>query len=497
MQLETFQWHSSNMTEGCTASCEADINRWVSNVRLRCTGDEMKEMGNIIRPWSLPLIYQHKYQLGCMRGSASEWCWLESLKWQGSEIRQYDQDLCATGDPEFDADVCFEEGFNQYAIEADDVRLSNLYEKDLDSFGLLTIFLQLCSDCFLKIFHHRLLAPVLEKSEFTDYLVEQHGELETFCSTAMPLTTSSQDLFLRTMPIPTPTTTDSAPPVMTTCAGQLIEPNPTQLWCDKLSENYNVPTGDLIVLTGDWACGMTKAICAPPACPLKHVGFEQQWTCESLRALISTAENNVTAVEFASWNKRIVGTCDNVRGDQYICTGPPGGKYEFPPPVHAPTSASYYTTATPALPTHAGTTDGCGKYHDVRAGDTCYGIALRECRISCHWVCSLRLDELTDPRSITLEDFLELNPQIWTNCTNLWLDYSYCVAPVLVPPTTSMPSAVDPDLATVAHTMGDVSVGSVVSQVTLLIETSNPGGSGEGFCDADNCYSGGGSMQKL
>ncbi|GKT93655.1 hypothetical protein Ct61P_11505 [Colletotrichum tofieldiae] len=267
-------------------------------------------MGNIIRPWSLPLIYQHKYQLGCMRGSASEWCWLESLKWQGSEIRQYDEDLCATGDPEFDADVCFEEGFNQYAIEADDVRLSNLYEKDL-----------LCSDCFLKIFHHRLLAPVLEKSDFTDYLVEQHGELETFCSTAMPLTTSSQDLFLRTMPIPTPTTTDSAPPVMTTCAGQLIEPNPTKLWCDKLSENYNVPTGDLIVLTGDWACGMTNAICAPPACPLKHIGFEQQWTCESLRALISTAENNVTAVEFASWNKRIVGTCDNVRGDQYICTG--------------------------------------------------------------------------------------------------------------------------------------------------------------------------------
>lgn len=23
-----------------------------------------------------------------------------------------------------------------------------------------------------------------------------------------------------------------------------------------------------------------------------------------------------------------------------------------------------------------------------------------------------------------------LNPQVWENCTNLWLDYSYCVKPV-------------------------------------------------------------------
>lgn len=39
-------------------------------------------------------------------------------------------------------------------------------------------------------------------------------------------------------------------------------------------------------------------------------------------------------------------------------------------------------------------------------------------------------------RSITLDDFLDLNPQIWPNCTNLWLDYSYCVAPVLEPPVS-------------------------------------------------------------
>ncbi|KAL2754187.1 carbohydrate-binding module family 18 protein [Sodiomyces alcalophilus JCM 7366] len=450
MQLEHFQWHVSNMTEGCTASCENDIDQWVSDVQAECSGAEMREMGNIIRPWSLPLIYQHKYQLGCMRGSASEWCWLDSLGWQGSDIIQYDEDLCITGDPDFDADICFDEGFNQFAVEANDVRLTNLYEEEL-----------LCSDCFLKIFHHRLRSPVLEKSDFTDYLIEQHGELEAFCTTSMPLTTSTQALFLRTMPIPTPTASGGAPPAaVTTCAGQLIEPSPSQLWCDNLAIQYNVPTGDLIVLTNDWSCLMSEAICAPPPCPLTYIGFEQEWTCESLRALISTEENNVTAVEFASWNRRIVGTCDHVRGDQYICSGPPGGQYEFPAPVYVPTSASYYTTATPAMPTHTGTTDNCGKYYDTRAGDTCSGIVLQE--------------------SITLDDFLDLNPQIWPNCTNLWLDYSYCVAPVLEPPVSETGQCGPDNEHAICEGSGYGDCCSYSGQC----------GSGEEFCGAGNCYGG-------
>lgn len=42
---------------------------------------------------------------------------------------------------------------------------------------------------------------------------------------------------------------------------------------------------------------------------------------ESLRSLISTEEGEVSVAEFSSWNRRIVGTCDAVRGDQYICEG--------------------------------------------------------------------------------------------------------------------------------------------------------------------------------
>lgn len=63
-----------------------------------CSGGEMKEMGNVIVPWSLPLIYQHRFQLGCMR-SGSTWCWPESLTWEGSDIITWDEEMCATGMP--------------------------------------------------------------------------------------------------------------------------------------------------------------------------------------------------------------------------------------------------------------------------------------------------------------------------------------------------------------------------------------------------------------
>lgn len=36
-----------------------------------------------------------------------------------------------TGDPDFDADVCFEPGFDRTAVEPEDERLANIYDADL------------------------------------------------------------------------------------------------------------------------------------------------------------------------------------------------------------------------------------------------------------------------------------------------------------------------------------------------------------------------------
>ncbi len=199
--------------------------------------------------------------------------------------------MSVTGHTQWDNDICFEPGFDLTAVEPDDVRLANLYNKTMVcisrhiSSGIWLLVLtgspKVCSDCFLKIMHQRLLSPLLRKGNWTDYLVGQHSDLQTFCSTSMPLTTSSATLFKGTVPVPTATptashTTSAASP-STTCMGQMINPPPTPMDCNMLSQEYNVTTGDLTVLTNDWSCWVTKPICAPKPCTLKKIGWFETW----------------------------------------------------------------------------------------------------------------------------------------------------------------------------------------------------------------------------
>jgi hypothetical protein len=114
----------------------------------------MRNDGMLIKPATIPLMYQHQYKLACIPGGSSGWCWLDSLTWQGSDIKRYPSDLCSTGKDinlpqalpsidwietyvripghvEWDADICFEEGFDQMAVEPDDVRLTSLYTQSM------------------------------------------------------------------------------------------------------------------------------------------------------------------------------------------------------------------------------------------------------------------------------------------------------------------------------------------------------------------------------
>ncbi|KAL4862529.1 hypothetical protein BDV12DRAFT_190368 [Aspergillus spectabilis] len=61
-------------------------------------------------------------------------------------------------------------------------------------------------------------------------------------------------------------------------------------------------------------------------------------------------------------------------------------------------------------PTPDETNSNCGEYSLVEAGQDC--------------------GTVTAEFEITLADFLFLNPQVWEDCTNLWVDYYYCVRPV-------------------------------------------------------------------
>lgn len=144
---------------------------------------------------------------------------------------------------------------------------------------------------------------------------------------------------------------------------------------------------------------------------------------------------------------------------------PPGGVYVAPlVPGAAEGQTVYTTTATPARETPPGTISNCGFYYNTVKDDFCGKIALNF--------------------SITFDQLRNMNPQLDSDCTNLWANASYCVATVkgdtITPvPITSMPSA---------------SSSSVPSRVTVAPPTqTQPGASSACYkwyttVDGDYCY---------
>lgn len=131
MQLDSYHWTAENMTLGCTASCTNDLANWASNVQNACPDQSMRNNGVLMAPATLPLMYQYQYNLACLAGGDSSWCLVDSQNWVGSDIKRYPPDLCETGHDTWDADICFEEGFDQTAVEPDDVRLTSLYNTSM------------------------------------------------------------------------------------------------------------------------------------------------------------------------------------------------------------------------------------------------------------------------------------------------------------------------------------------------------------------------------
>lgn len=143
--------------------------------------------------------------------------------------------------------------------------------------------MQVCSACFLGIMRQRLLNPLLQSSPYNDYLLSEYNDLQSFCTTSMPVTTASFTLVAGTMSKPafstTATVTSSGAATVTTCAGQSVSPSDVAglRGCHAISQKYNVTTGDLTVITNDWGCEVTQPICLPLACSLRKIDWKQTW----------------------------------------------------------------------------------------------------------------------------------------------------------------------------------------------------------------------------
>ncbi|RDW83597.1 LysM peptidoglycan-binding domain-containing protein [Aspergillus mulundensis] len=174
--------------------------------------------------------------------------------------------------------------------------------------------------------------------------------------------------------------------------------------CVSISGDYNVSTYGLInenALTV--SCNELKegrVLCLPEDCTIWQLDLLD--TCDSIQA-----DLNITMAQLLAWNPMINSGCSNLASWRgwHLCASPPGGS------VAVGEGNSTSTTAAP-VPTDAQAQSNteCATWYEVQEGDTCSILSLKF--------------------SISLADLIFLNPQIDTNCTNLWLDTSYCVKAV-------------------------------------------------------------------
>lgn len=173
-----------------------------------------------------------------------------------------------------------------------------------------------------------------------------------------------------------------------------------------MSKEQHVATHDLITANGlNYSLAefpTTGTLCIRNQCNVAVVKAED--TCRTI-----AAANSLSQAELHSWNPFINGLCNNIEDfvGQTICLSNPLGDYL----VSNNTNAGGYTTPAPIPADIApNTTTNCGLFHETLGGEDCAILGLQY--------------------SISFADLQFLNPMIWDNCTNLWLDTSYCVAPV-------------------------------------------------------------------
>lgn len=184
----------------------------------------------------------------------------------------------------------------------------------------------------------------------------------------------------------------------------------------------------------------------------------------------------------------------------------PGGTYPKPnATITAPGatgSAIFYTAATPAAPTQSGSITECGEYYLVVAGDDCQGVDQRF--------------------GINFTQLQTYNTYLDDSCTNLWINYDVCVAPV-TPQTVSTDGTCPAGVTCVGSAFGDCCspygfcgtgtdyCGTTTNGTTATTDgTCGPDyggtvcvpafgnccsiygycGNGTDYCGAGNCYSG-------
>ncbi|KAE8354557.1 carbohydrate-binding module family 18 protein [Aspergillus coremiiformis] len=399
---ESYSWTQQNLTDFCTSACQHSLTAWMSAVDTHCDGETMISTGGVMTLAKLtPALWNDGYDLVCLQSSSSDWCYLESLKWQGADYIRYSPDACHNADEADNPAHCSDPTWSTRNFTAEMKMITNMYNQST-----------VCNECFIKIWRQRLMSPSLPSGEFGQYLLSQYDNIQQNCSTSLPVTTYTTALLATTTKTGTVTatgaSTTTAAAAASSCWGQLVEPRKL-FYCSDLTDTYNVSTGIAYHVTGDdtW-CQFTEPICLPLPCELDTVYLNP--TCADLAARYSTDGNEVTLIQFLSWNPYIQGFCGSLNTGQRVCKSCwiilyhwCVTEFTFFSPTIPLSDHSFGTKASPAEPTQPGATADCGLYYQVASGDT----------------------------------LQQLKVNITDTCSNLWLGYDICVAPVTTGPLST------------------------------------------------------------
>ncbi|KAM0796610.1 hypothetical protein BDR22DRAFT_518371 [Usnea florida] len=171
--------------------------------------------------------------------------------------------------------------------------------------------------------------------------------------------------------------------------------------CTTISVNEGVSTSDIIALNClDSQCTNLKVnstIQLPGQCDT--ITVEAGDTCTSI---VSGALNNLTLPNFFLFNPSLHNDCSNLLAGDNVC-------------ISAPTCSAFYpsnciaqNSTVPSSGPAPGTNATCVPLHTAVPDDNCNKIA--------------------QEYNITVSQFLQTNPSVYQNCTNLVAGAEYCVS---------------------------------------------------------------------
>jgi hypothetical protein len=272
-KVDNVYWTSDNTSQLCTTGCLDSSRQWKEDVAEVCEGEFLRAGDRLVEADTLSTRFVEGLEIACLQSSSSEWCFVESQEWVGSDVVR----------PDCSANPADPWCINPANVSAENSRMANLYDDDL-----------LCSECFLKLMHARISSEFLPDEDHSDYLVEQFQDIQNVCQTTIADT-------IMTRALPNYPVVLTATPTYANGPGTVIEEEPEETAlsckqgeviinvletstnssleaCNEIAVDYGVATGNLLVATGNEACYVERGeVCGPPPCQLYRVHEGQTW----------------------------------------------------------------------------------------------------------------------------------------------------------------------------------------------------------------------------